>query len=156
MPSLCLWYKFTNTYAGLWHFDLYLFRCYNGFKLNTCIIKLSSQACQQISHHVMVTPPTPLTFSSSFASQAPITTDELHQQAITVGWECDTFHKSLSWEIAFLYPAQNCVWREKTGTHLTKAQTRESTYVHMDSDQGVQLKTARLANNDSWWSPCVS
>ena len=35
-----------------------------------------------------------------------------HQQAITARWECDTFHKSLSWEIAFLYPAWDCVWRK--------------------------------------------
>lgn len=109
--------------AALWFFFWFFFTCSDGTKAFMCILKLSFQSWQYISQagHSNPLPPAP----SSLASQAPITTAERHQQAITARWESDTFHKSLSWEIAFLYPAWDCVWGKNTTvpTHKTKAPT---------------------------------
>lgn len=59
--------------------------------------------------------PSTYTCPSYLVSQEPITSAQWHKQAITARWGCDTFHKSLSWEIAFLYPAWDCVCRKKRG-----------------------------------------
>lgn len=106
----------------LQHFDISLVQRLQRF-LSMCILKLSFQSWQYISQTGHSKPPTAC--PSPLTSRAPITTAERQQQAITARWECDTFHKSLSWEIAFLYPAWDCVWRKNTtahNTHTTKAE----------------------------------
>lgn len=90
----------------------YLFAGYKGFLIKNAHLKAHpSVLTMHLSHASHSIPPHPPTCPSSLP--APITTAERHQQAITARWECDTFHKSLSWEIAFLYPAQDCVWRKE-------------------------------------------
>lgn len=117
-----------------------------------CILNLSFQPwqyksghCKTPPHHALHHhPPSPSTLSLIQL----ITTAERHQQAITARWECDTFHKSLSWKIAFLYPAWDCVSRKKKkNTHtLLHAHTKQKssdfscrlcshTFIH---ERGVQ------------------
>lgn len=69
-----------------------------------------------------------------------ITTTERHQQAITSRWECDTFHKSLNWEIAFLYPARNSVLEKKPlpEHRHTHTHSHSHRYTHEYTNNGLR------------------
>lgn len=71
-------------------------------------MKHSLQMWQSLSYAAHISPLAPAL--SCLASQALIPAAERQQQAITNRWECDTSHKSLSGEIAFLQPAWDSVW----------------------------------------------